>query len=1529
MTASFDPFAGPPLSLAIPTTEAQRELIAAVGWSEDASRAFNQPFMLRLSGPLATAALSQALAGVVARHQALRAVVTPDGGTLCILHAGTIPLAQEDVSQLTGAAQTEALSAIVTKVAEDTFDLVSGPLLRTTLVRLAPQEHVLVCCSHHVICDGWSIGVLVRDLARLYSAAVHQQPPAPSRPGLYSDYALGELERQASSDGRADAAYWRALYQKRAPQLELPLDFPRPKVKTYHAHRLDRTLSPELMQQLKLLAGSSDSSLFTVLLAAFAAWIMRHTNQSEVVIGIPSAGQAINAEPELVGHCVNLLPLLLSLEDGESFTELLQRTRSRLLDALDHQRFTYGTLLKSLALPRDAARNPLVAVLFNVEKGIDTEDLAFADLTSSCHSIARRAENFELFVSINLSRNGATVECQYNTDLFATATIGERLASFEQLLSDAAKQPHQAVRLLQVLTPASRDKIIREWNQTACATPPERSVHELFEAQARATPSKVAVTAKGGTTSLTYTELNRQADRLAKHLVALGVKPGSMVGIALERDSNLLVGLLGILKAGAAYVPIDAGYPKERLQWIFDDTHMPAIVTTAKIAEQLPPHQASVIRLDADLPQRASAKDDSIRLFEPSGADLAYVIFTSGSTGRPKGVLVPHHSVVNFLHGMRQRPGITAADTLLAVTTVAFDIHVLELFLPLICGATVALASTDEVSDPERLATLLNRVNATMLQATPATWRMLLAAGWTGKKGLKGLCGGERLTSELAEALLTRIDALWNMYGPTETTVWSTCGEIKSAANRITIGTPIANTTVYIVDAHLQPVPVGTTGELMIGGDGVTLGYLRRPELTAAAFIRDPFAASHDALMYRTGDLARFTTDGEIECQGRRDHQVKVRGYRIELGDIESAMIKHSGIAQAVCDIRQHKSGDPRLVLWYIAKPSHQPPAAALRIHLQKSLPDYMVPQLFMAVTALPLTPNGKVDRKALPSPFQDELEDAQSYVAPGTSTERILAATLARILGRPLVSATTHLYELGGDEDTVATLAQQLNHHHGMAVAPRDIYAHPTVVTLAAWIDRSNDEPPQASPAEDLTYWCQQLQQLPAPLRLRESQRSDLPNSSGDLPYIMPTAMLCTLTSLAKDAGASLLTLLLAAYNVLLMRHSAQVGLTELLIDIPVPSLAATDHPSLRGAAKQIIVRSTCSGADQFISLLRQVRNTTVTGLSHDAVPLPEIANALGFFNQGEALSQASFTWDSMNRHGVEERLSDDSGPHLYLTESTLGFTATLALPTQEHTADQGADTGANTGFELLKSFHALLLSIIDQPNQSLAELKTEVGHPQLQELRLACATVARIEAVTKGHPLVQDCAALVMHGLSQAPRLHVYYTLKPQAYLTATDLRLHLSSSIDLRGVKPLYIEIDSFPLTSNGSIDKNALPTAFRGGSTDATAQQPKSPVELRLAAIWSDLLGHQHLDTNSNFFELGGHSLLAVQMISRVEQEWGVKLSRMAVTLNTLGQISATISKSSAPASPHRSDIGAPEPRGSFTARLLTRLRRRVA
>ena len=1528
MTASFDPFAGPPLSLAIPTTEAQRELIAAVGWSGDASRAFNQPFMLRLSGPLVTAALSEALAGVVARHQALRAVVTPDGGTLCILHACTMPLVHEDVSQLTGAAQTEALNTIVTKVAEDTFDLVSGPLLRTTLVRLTPQEHVLVCCSHHVVCDGWSIGVLVRDLARLYSAAVHQQPPTTSRPGLYSNYVLEELERQASSDGRADAAYWRALYRKRAPQLELPLDFPRPKIKTYHAHRLDRTLNPELMRQLKFLAGSSDSSLFTVLLTAFAAWIMRHTNQDEVVIGIPSAGQAISAEPELVGHCVNLLPLLLSLEDSESFTELLQRTRSRLLDALDHQRFTYGTLLKSLALPRDAARNPLVAVLFNVEKGIDTEDLAFAGLTSSCHNIARRAENFELFVSINLSRNGATVECQYNTDLFATATIGERLASFEQLLSDVVKQPRQAVRMLEVLTPASRDKILRAWNQTACAKPHERSVHELFEAQARATPSKVAVTAKGGTTSLTYSELNRQADRLAKHLVALGVKPGSMVGIALERDTNLLVGLLGILKAGAAYVPIDAGYPKERLQWIFEDTHMPAIVTTAKIAEQLPPNQARVIRLDADLQQRASAKDDSFRLVEPGSADLAYVIFTSGSTGRPKGVLVAHHSVVNFLHGMRQRPGITAADTLLAVTTVAFDIHVLELFLPLICGATVALASSDEVSDPERLGALLNRVNATMLQATPATWRMLLAAGWTGKKGLTGLCGGERLTAELATALLTRIDALWNMYGPTETTVWSTCGEVKSPANRITIGTPIANTTVYIVDAQLQPVPVGTTGELMIGGDGVTRGYLHRPELTAAAFIRDPFAASHDALMYRTGDLARFTADGEIECQGRRDHQVKVRGYRIELGDIESAMIKHSGVAQAVCDIRQHQTGDPRLVLWYVVKAAQQPPAAALRVHLQKSLPDYMVPQLFMAVPSLPLTPNGKVDRKALPSPFQEELEDAQSYVAPSTSTERILAATLARILGRPLVSATTHLYELGGDEDTAATLAQQLNHHHGMAVSPRNIYANPTVATLAARIDRPNDRPSQEDRAEDLTYWCQQLQQLPAPLHLKGLKRHDL-RSSSDLPYIMPAAMLCTLTSLAKDAGASLFTLLLAAYNVLLMRHSAQVGLTQLLIDIPVPSLPATNHPTLPGAVKRIIVRSTFSGADQFISLLRQVRNTTITGLSHDAAPLPDIGHALGFFNPGDSLSQASFTWDSSSRQGVEEQRSDDAGPHLHLTESTLGFTATLALPTQDHTDGTAEGTGQDLVFELLMSFHALLLSIIDQPNQSLAELQTEVDHPQLQELRLACATVARIESVTKGHPLVQDCAAMVMHGLNQAPRLHVYYTLKPQAYLTATDLRLHLSSTIDLRGVKPLYIEIDSFPLTASGSIDKNALPTAFRGGSSDATAQQPKSPVELRLAAIWSDLLGLQHLDTNSNFFEIGGHSLLAVQMISRVEQEWGIKLSRMAVTLNTLGQIAATISKSSAPASPHRSDVAAPEPRGSFTARLLTRLRRRVA
>jgi amino acid adenylation domain-containing protein len=654
-----------------------------------------------------------------------------------------------------------------------------------------------------------------------------------------------------------------------------------------------RVMDAARFQRLKQSAPKMGGTVFSTLLAAFATLLHRLGGQEDVVIGVPAAGQTMVGRDELIGHCLNFLPLRLHPQAALSFGDFAAAVKDKVLEAYDHQNYTFGSLLGKLSLPRDTSRLPLVNAMFNIDKnGLDR--VRFDGLAFDVATNAKQHVNFEIFFNLVQSDDKLVIECEYNTDLFASATIRRWLACYEQLVESAMDASATALGELPILDNAQSVLVLGDWIATRRDFPNDRSALDLVIASTEARPNQVAVLA--GESKLTYSALRARARELAGRLQAHGVKPGDLVGLHLERSTDMVAGLLAIWKCGAAYVPMDPAFPGERLAFMIEDARMPVIITQSSLYRGLPKSNARLLLVDEISPQTLP--------FEPVPSDAsrtAYVIFTSGSTGRPKGVRVSHRALVNFLLSMRDEPGLREDDVLLSVTTLSFDIAGLELFLPLITGAKVVIAAREIAMDGNLLAKAIVDYNITVLQATPVTWRLLLEASWSGKPDLKVLVGGEAVPRELVNRIHPLVGEIWNVYGPTETTIWSTTLRLEAGDGPVFIGRPIANTTVYVVNASGQPQPVGVAGELWIGGEGLAEGYHERPDLTADRFIPSPFIPGER--VYRTGDLARWTADGVLECLGRMDNQVKVRGYRIELGEVESTLESHPAIAQAVATV--------------------------------------------------------------------------------------------------------------------------------------------------------------------------------------------------------------------------------------------------------------------------------------------------------------------------------------------------------------------------------------------------------------------------------------------------------------------------------------------------------------------------------------------------------------------------------------------------------------------------------------------------
>jgi amino acid adenylation domain-containing protein len=1031
------------------------------------SAAYNVAGAIALDGPLDVMALEGAFDEVFDRHEVLRSTYPIVNGEPTVHIAPSLALHFERVD-LSGSPESEARALeLASALSAEPFDLEEGPLVRVALYRVAIDRHVLCVSMHHMVTDAWSMGVFARDVLAFYQLARSPESgPAVGRayePFGYVDYANWQRAEFSRERLRADLDYWRGALDGVTP-LDLPTDRSRSGRRSSAGGYEPLDLPPDLLKSVKALGGKNGATPFMVLFAAFVALVHRYSGQTDIVVGVPVANRNRLASESLIGTLVNTLPLRVACRSEMSFDELLAHVRDVALEAYSHQDLPFERLVAELQAERRPGESPLVQVMFDYQNAPTPTQQAGA-LRIRPLVISRGASQFDLSVVVLDTEIGQMAGVEYAADLFDRATIRRFLGHFATVLQAVTADSTRSIARTPLLTQVEHEDLLARAQGHFDGPPVPGDIHSLVQHWAASTPDAPAVS--DGAETLSYRALWRRACRLAARLVAGGAAPGRRVAVVVDRSCDLVVTLLATLVSGAAYVPIDPRYPKARIAFVLDDSAPDVIVTQSSLRSSLPSAAAGQI-VCIDEIDIACEEIDRAPAPQSAGpwdvARPAYVLYTSGSTGRPKGVVISVGALGNFLQSMAHTPGIVAGDRLLSVTTISFDIAGLELWLPIVRGARVHVAPADVVADGRRLLELMERFSPTMMQATPATWRLLLEAGWRGDPGLKVLCGGEALARELAEQLLSRADSVWNMYGPTETTIWSTVHRVSSGDGPVPIGNPIDRTRVYILDPHGQLVPLGVPGEIAIGGAGVADGYFRRPDLTEQRFVADPFASEPKARIYRTGDLGRLRSDGLLEHLGRTDHQIKLRGFRIEPEEIEAVILQTGRAKDTVVVLQKGRGGDPRLVAYYVPAVS-EVGTAELREAVGRVLPGYMMPSAFVALDALPRTPNGKLDRAALPE--LDATTVGAEPVAPRDPLEQELVAIWEDVLGTTRLGVRDDFFAVGGHSLLAVRLMARIERTYEITMPLATLLERPTVEALAAHIRelRLAPRPCEASP--------------------------------------------------------------------------------------------------------------------------------------------------------------------------------------------------------------------------------------------------------------------------------------------------------------------------------------------------------------------------------------------------------------------------------------------------------------------------------
>ncbi len=1009
---------------------------------EKGNVAYNIPVAVELSGPLNVRVLEQSLVEIIRRHQSLRTrFVSVDGAPKA--YASTVDDWRLEQVNLSGAEKSNKfglISKIAREQARRPFDPNKGILVRGQLLEFSEGEHVLVLVVHHIAADGWGLGIIFQELLELYPAFLHGRPsPLPELPLQYADFADWQGQLLQTERLQGQVRYWKNHLQAPLPILELPSDRPRPSRQTFNGARRVFELSREIMSGVKAVSRAEGATDFIVLLSAFRLLLYRLTGQEDQIVGTAIARRNRPELEKLVGLFINNLALRTSLAGDPTVRELIGRVRETCLNGFANQDVPFDRLA-SVQTERHLSHSPLFQVMF-ILQNFPMPQKTMGELTlKPVLCIDAGTSRFDLtFELFETEDHRLQVHVEYNNDLFEEAAIEGWLRDYEYLLEMIVADPAQRISGLRAASPGEVVELMALNERTKAEYSRDCCIHRLFERVAAEGPDRPAVVC--GSEVIRYGELSRLSNQIANRLRKLGVGPDSLVGICVERSVGMVAAMLGVLKAGGAYVPLDPHFPKERLAFMVEDSGMRVLLTDEQSHRALSLPAREVVSLESVLSESAVEPDEAAK---PD--NLAYVIYTSGSTGKPKGVQITHRSVVNFLESMRREPGLTAEDRLVSVTTLSFDIAGLEVFLPLTTGARTILAPPAVSLDGLALARLLVNADATFMQATPATWRLLLDSGWTGSKRLKVLCGGEAFPRELANWLVERCGEVWNLYGPTETTIWSTVGKVTAGHGSVPIGRAIANTQVYILDDHQRLVPRGVEGELYIGGDGLARGYLNRPDLTEAKFVPNPFEPG--TRLYRTGDLARYLSSGELLFAGRNDYQVKLRGFRIELGEIESALRRCEGVADAVVVLREDTPGDQRLIAYVIPRPSADLVPEALRASLARVLPDYMSPSAFVLQDSFPLTPNRKIDRKALPPPNVAEVPRALE--PPANEYQAGVADIWKELLRLPHVGMHHNFFDLGGHSLLLVQVQSRLQRRFGREIPVIELFQRPTVAGMA-----------------------------------------------------------------------------------------------------------------------------------------------------------------------------------------------------------------------------------------------------------------------------------------------------------------------------------------------------------------------------------------------------------------------------------------------------------------------------------------------
>jgi amino acid adenylation domain-containing protein len=1021
--------------------------------------AYNIPLDFRITGKLYPGLLEQSINHLVERHEALRTTFVDLNGLPFqkILPELAVSMEVVHLEKEPEEKKAERIRQHSLEHASLKFDILNGPLCHFRLLVTGNQEYIFLLNFHHLVCDASSVAIFMDELVAVYQSLADQKPiDLPPVLFNYSDYALSEKEWLNTEEYRSQLQFWKKELSGIPEMLKLPIDHHRPKIQTYKGAEYHFSIGHDLKDKLGLISQKNGTSLFIPLLTAFGVLLSRYSLQDDLVIGVPVAKRNHFELESLIGVLINSLPIRFSLKEDTTFRDAVTMARDKFFAAYENQEMPFERLVEELKVKRNMSSPPVFQTLFNYltvyRKEIQLPGLLFQMLDGE-----RDTSTIDLTLTIHDRKTSLDCNFEYNTDLFDEQTIARLAGNYLTFLQQIPTREDLPVRTISLLTTEESQLMLKDWNQTDADYPQDKCIHQQFEEQVKKTPNSVALVFENET--LTYAELNARANKLAHYLVSRGAKEDTFIAICLERSVDLMVGILAISKTGGTYLPLDPIYPKPRLGLIVDDARPVLFVTQKSLLGVIPDSSAEIILMD----ERDAYKNESAENL-PFGnpRKAAYILYTSGSTGKPKGVQVKQHSTVNVVNAITKKMKVTSADTLLAVTTVAFDVAEMDFYLPLLNGAKLVIANQETVHDIELLKEKIESSGATLFLATPVTFKMLILSSWKGKSDLRILSGGEALSRELAGKLLERCGEVWNGYAPTETTIYSlvkkVLPETTTGDGYVELGRPLDNNFLYVLNSRKVPVPIGVPGELYIGGEGVSLGYLNLPEMTRDRFIPDPFGPDPSKLFYRTGDLVQYLPDGTVAFLNRIDFQVKIRGFRIELGEIESILSQVKGIKENVVIVRQDSSGEKMLLAYYITEGKTDLTHKELRQYLKERLPDYMIPSAFVKMEKFPLTSTLKVDRNALPDPDLDGSRELNVYVAPKTNTEQKLARIWSSLLNQKKIGIHDDFFEIGGHSMIAVALMVKIEKELNIRLPLASLFERSTIHLLAELIDKNSE---------------------------------------------------------------------------------------------------------------------------------------------------------------------------------------------------------------------------------------------------------------------------------------------------------------------------------------------------------------------------------------------------------------------------------------------------------------------------------------